>query len=104
MKKKKPAHRYKEKQCPVCGVLHKKRWQCCSLKCGIEFRSLTPPTQEAVRARAEGVRRWKFTDKGEATNTNLKQYMNDDDFALPPEQHDNDYFLEDGDIWSPANI
>jgi len=103
MKKKRAGDRYKEKQCPVCGVLHKKRWQCCSFKCGMEYRAQTLPTEEAIRARAEGVKRWKQTDKGEATNTNLKNFTQDDELVLPPTQYDNDFYIEDGDVWSPTD-
>lgn len=104
MKKAKPAHRYKEKQCPVCGVLHKKKYACCSYKCGLEYRSQTPPTEEAIKARAEGVKRWKQTDAGEAVLTNLKQFKKDEELmVVPPEINDN-YFIEDGDVWSPAGL
>ena len=103
--KKRVAHRYKEKQCPVCGVLHKKKWPCCSFKCGIEFRSQTPPTEEAIKARAEGVKRWKHTDAGEAVTTNLKQFQKDEELmVVPPENIDSDYFVEDGDVWSPGSL
>lgn len=93
--------RYKEKRCPVCSKLHHKRWPCCSAQCGLVFRTRTPPTPEAIAARAEGVRRWKQTDVGEATNSNLVTVIGDEDLILPPVQHDGALFVEDGDVWSP---
>jgi hypothetical protein len=104
MKKDKSAHRYKEKKCPMCGLLHRKRHQCCSLKCGIEYRSLTPPTEEAIRSRAEGVKRWKQTDAGEAVSTNLKQFQKDEELmVVPPEDIYVSMYIEDGDVWTSVD-
>ena len=104
MKKKPAAHRYKEKKCPMCSVLHKKRHTCCSYKCGLEYRSQTLPTEEAIRARAEGVKRWKHTDAGEAVLTNLKQYSKEEELMVVPPEDNGNYFIEDGDVWSLANL
>lgn len=98
-------HRYKEKKCPMCGIIHKKRYICCSYACGLEYRSLTPPTEKAIKARAIGVKKWKHTDAGEALLTNLKQFQKDEELmVVPPKDIDNDYIIEDGVVWSLANL
>lgn len=92
--------RYKEKKCPICGILHKKKRQCCSVQCGLEFRSKTPVADHIKKKISEGIKRWKQTPAGEATNSNLN-VMDEDNMILPPFES-NDYYLEDGDIWSPT--
>lgn len=96
-------HRYKEKKCPMCGLLHKKRWDCCSRECGIAFRSLTPVSEETKRSISEGVKKWKMTPEGENTNVNLLGVTQEDELVIPPFQdHDMSGFVEDGDVWVSA--
>lgn len=96
-------NRYKEKTCPICGSKHKKKRQCCSLKCGFIFRSQTPTSEEAKKNISDGIKKWKQTPKGESTNSNLNTVLDEDDMLLPPIESNKDYYLEDGDIWSPVN-
>lgn len=100
MKKYSP-HRYKEKECPVCGVLHKKRWPCCSYECSHELKRGVKKTEEHKEAISASVKRWKSTPEGELTNMNLVTVMDEDDMILPPSNDDNGFYVEDGDVWNP---
>jgi len=103
MSKPQKPHRYKEKKCPICGTLHKKRWECCSVECGVERRLQTPVTEQAKQNRREGLIKWKQTPQGEATNANLVNFDNEEQAAiLPPINTDSPFFVEDGDVWTLA--
>jgi hypothetical protein len=49
---------------------------------------------------SKGISKWKKTDIGESTNTNLVSRDSEEDFALPPIMNDSSYYQEDGDVWS----
>ena len=95
--------RYKEKKCPICSKLHKKRWDCCSMECGYIRKNQTPVTEQAKRNISAGLKRFKQTPEGELTNMNLLNFKKEENVAiLPPQFIDTPYFVEDGDVWSLA--
>jgi hypothetical protein len=99
--KKDPAQRYKEKQCPVCGITHKKRWPCCSYACSHELKKGVKKTEEQKKAISDSLKEWKKTEKGQLTNMNLIPMWGEEDLVLPPVQDDTSFFVEDDDVWSP---
>lgn len=98
-----PAQRYKEKKCPVCGVLHKKRWPCCSYECSHELKRGNKLSEETKEKISVALKKWKNTDEGELTNMNLLKVYDEDNMVLPPIDMDHNGYIEDGDIWIPQD-
>jgi len=95
--------RYKEKKCPICGRLHKKKYPCCSLECGRIQKAETPPTEEARKNMSIAQKLRKQTPEGELTNMNLINFRNEENVTiLPPQFVDSQYIVEDGDVWTLA--
>lgn len=81
---------YREKNCPTCGIAHKKRGPYCSRSCG-NIREHTQETKEILREKTaeyynspEGIAtRKKLSEKATAMNTDTPYDMlSPDDYAI----------------------
>jgi len=74
---------YKEKECPKCGITHRKRGKHCGAACASASRTATPETKEKI---AESMREFYQTPEGIAAasiyNRRVNAYRNNDE--LPP--------------------
>lgn len=52
---------YKEKECPTCKILHRKKGAYCSISCANNARSLSDETKEKI---ADGMREYYNTPEG----------------------------------------
>ena len=52
---------YKEKECPACKTLHRKKGQYCSISCSNASRSLSEETKEKI---SDGMRDYYTTPEG----------------------------------------
>lgn len=92
---------YKEKDCPKCGVTHKKRGEYCSRSCGNQRKH----TEETKQKIAVGKREWlnSGTDAAEVEKHNYisKRVNAEPDPIAPMKPIDlgTGRFIQDGDLW-----
>jgi len=111
--------RYKEKNCPTCGVAHKKRGPFCSRSCGnhrdhtkeriehqrtVMTKVMNAPDKAEQRAHAGDVLRHKQKQLVNKDDTDLQELSYEDLFLQPvvkslPEGK----FVQDGDLWTDAD-
>lgn len=88
---------YREKECPTCGVKHRKRGPYCSRSCGNRRKW----TKEQKEVFGKKKREYLYnTDKGEVERWQL--HAKEEDEPIPPIQRQEPefgQFVEDGDIW-----
>lgn len=54
---------YKEKNCPNCGVTHRKRGEYCCQRCAAESRTVTEETKEKI---SDSLKDYLLTPEGQA--------------------------------------
>jgi hypothetical protein len=111
--------RYKEKTCPTCGTVHKKRGEYCSRSCG-NHRVHTAAHKELLSAKAKAnYATGEYIEKTEnflaagklaalkrnnPNDTDLQE-LNYEDLLLPPvvKALPDGKFVQDGDLWTESD-
>jgi len=94
---------YKEKNCPKCGVKHKKRGEFCSRSCG-NTRAHKEETKLAI-AQTQTIR----MNSGDAVAENQKHALAvangslDPIAPIKPKEISRNQFVQDGDLWTMAD-
>ena len=71
---------YKEKSCPTCKIVHRKKGAYCSISCSNNARTLTDQTKEKI---AEGLKEYYNTPEGIAQASINNRRVNNDKLGLP---------------------
>lgn len=71
---------YREKECPSCGVKHRKRGAHCSISCGNASRTISDTTKEKI---SEGLKEYYNTPEGIAQAATNNRRVNNDKLGLP---------------------
>jgi hypothetical protein len=71
---------YKEKECPTCGGLHRKKGAYCCISCSNGARSLSDKTKEKI---ADGMREFYLTPEGIAQASVNNRRVNADKIGGP---------------------
>jgi hypothetical protein len=71
---------YKEKSCPSCKIVHRKKGAYCSISCSNNARTLTDQTKEKI---ADGLREYYNTPEGVAQASINNRRVNNDKLGLP---------------------
>lgn len=87
---------YRKKNCPQCGVEHRKRGQFCSIACSNSFREVKPETRQklseiqtdySAQTIARNIKRGEDNAKRERGEYVLQE---DDWYVLPPVDDEDD--------------
>lgn len=87
---------YRKKNCPQCGVEHRKRGQFCSIACSNSFREVKPETRQklseiqtdySAQTTARNIKRGEDNAKRERGEYVLQE---DDWYVLPPVDDEDD--------------
>lgn len=87
---------YRKKNCPQCGVEHRKRGQFCSIACSNSFREVKPETKAklseiqldySAQTTARNIKRGEDNAKRERGEYVLQE---DDWYVLPPVDDEDD--------------
>lgn len=111
--------RYREKTCPTCGTVHKKRGDYCSRSCGNsrvhtkehkEHLSKKAAEAHAAGAHTESVNRWvaggvlATLKRHNKSDTDLQDLSYEDLFVEPVVRPLNDnQFVAGGDLWTDVD-
>ena len=90
---------YKEKTCPTCQKVHKKRGPYCSRSCG----NSRTWTADQKRVFGEKKREWLLSDNDDAEVERWRISAKETDEPVAPQVEkplDNNQFVQDGDLWS----
>jgi hypothetical protein len=71
---------YKEKTCPTCKILHRKRGIFCGASCAASSKTLTDQTKEKI---ADGLKEYYNTPEGIAQASINNRRVNNDKLGLP---------------------
>lgn len=82
---------YKEKNCPNCGILHRKRGNYCGQSCANESRTITEATkQKMARSNAE----YNMTPEGVASARRASLRLSSQHKGLPPPVTIDDFLVD----------
>ncbi len=83
---------YREKECPYCGVKHRKKGNYCSKSCSNKGRDQSVYQRHSVWART--------SEKGQENTFNLNYKEEKDPRIVPGRPRENNTFISGGDLWT----